>query len=127
MRAPPQGRLWVAYEEGPELWGKDYGALAVDKGQPLYSSRSVRVACLVDGKWMKPVAELPTSEVKAPVPPYANNANVKYEKSPRYAYPRIGIDGRGRVWLTYRQKFGTRYSTHPGSFWLTFARRLHGD
>ena len=29
--------------------------------------------------------------------------------------------------LTYRRKFGTRYSTHPGSYWLTFARRLDGD
>src|SRR5262249_53280386 len=39
---------------------------------------------------------------------------------------KIGLDGRGRVWLTYRQKFGTRYSTHPGSYWLSFARRLDG-
>ena len=22
-----KGRLWIAYEEGPEQWGKDYGAL----------------------------------------------------------------------------------------------------
>src|SRR5262249_19723625 len=32
-----------------------------------------------------------------------------------------------RVWLAYRQKFGTRYSSHPGSYWLTFVRRLDGD
>src|SRR5262249_11840381 len=38
-----------------------------------------------------------------------------------------GIDGKGRIWLTYRQKFGTRYTTHPGAYWLTFARRLDGD
>ena len=25
------------------------------------------------------------------------------------------------------RKFGSRYSTHPGSYWLTFARRLDGD
>src|SRR5205814_5859013 len=46
---------------------------------------------------------------------------------PRYAYPRLGLDGQGRVWLSYRQKFGTRYSTHPGSYWLSFVRRLDGD
>jgi hypothetical protein len=46
---------------------------------------------------------------------------------PCHAYPRIGIDNKGRVWLTYRQKFGTRYSTHPGAYWLTFARRLDGE
>ena len=49
------------------------------------------------------------------------------EKTPRYAYPKLGLDGKGRVWLTYRQKFGSRYTTHPGSYWLTFARRLDGD
>src|SRR5262249_18316541 len=46
----PAGRLWIAYEEGPEKWGKDYGALEPGKGEPLYSSRSVRVVCLQDGK-----------------------------------------------------------------------------
>jgi hypothetical protein len=123
----PAGRLWIAYEEGPELWGKDFGALAADKGQPLYSSRSVRVVCLVDGKLMRPAAELPTSEVAVPKTPYGGNQGALYEKAVRYAYPRIGIDGKGRVWLTYRQKFGTRNSSVPGSYWLTFARRLDGD
>ncbi|HKB03323.1 MAG TPA: hypothetical protein VKD90_13950, partial [Gemmataceae bacterium] len=96
-------------------------------GQPLYSSRSVRVVCFEDGKIMKPMAELPTSEVKPPKIPYGN-LGPSYERNEnRYAYPKIGIDGKGRVWLTYRQKFGTRTSTHPGSYWLTFARRLDGD
>jgi hypothetical protein len=123
----PAGRLWIAYEEGPELWGKDFGALAADKGQPLYSSRSVRVVCIADGKLMKPVAELPTSEVTPPKTPYGGNQGAAYERAVRYAYPRIGIDGKGRVWLTYRQKFGTRNSSQTGSYWLTFARRLDGD
>ena len=57
----------------------------------------------------------------------STRANSRYETATRYAYPQIGIDGKGRVWLTYRQKFGSRYSTHPGSYWLTFARRLDGD
>ena len=47
----PSGRLWIAYEEGPEHWGKDYGSLVTGKGNPLYSARSVRVVCLdTDGK-----------------------------------------------------------------------------
>jgi hypothetical protein len=123
----PAGRLWVAYEEGPELWGHDFGALAPNSGEPLYSSRSVRVVCLQDGKLMRPVAELPTSDSVAPHGIQEGPAWPKYERSTRYAYPKIGIDGKGRVWLTYRQKFGTRYSSHPGSYWLTFARRLDGD
>jgi hypothetical protein len=114
----PQGRLWIAYEEGPEKWGLDYGALDDRDGNPLYNVRSVRVVCLVDGKLMKPAADLPTSVSPRRDP---------NEQTLRYAYPQIGIDGKGRVWLTYRQKFGTRYTTHIGSYWLTFARRLDGD
>jgi hypothetical protein len=122
-----QGRLWIAYEEGPQRWGKDYGALVPGEGEPLYSSRSVRVVCLQDGKLFKPAAELPTSDIKAPTIPLGGQAGPKYERTARYAYPKLGIDGKGRLWLTYRQKFGTRYSTHPGSYWLSFARLLEGD
>jgi hypothetical protein len=123
----PQGRLWIAYEEGPEKWGKDYGALDSNNGQPLYSSRSVRVVCVQDGKLYRPATELPTSHVTPPSLPFGGLVGNRFEKATRYAYPRLGIDGKGRVWLTYRQKFGSRYSTHPGSYWLSFARRLDGD
>ena len=118
----PSGRLWIAYEEGPEQWGKNYGIFE-DNGNPLYLARTVKVACLVDGKLMKPVAELPPLGKRMPNP----DTGQKVESLLRYAYPQIGIDGKGRVWLIYRQKFGTRYTTHPGSYWLTFARRLDGD
>ena len=61
-----KGRLWIAYEEGPEKWGKDYGALDGDDGNPLYSERSVRVVCLeATANCCKPAAELPTSHVQA--------------------------------------------------------------
>ncbi len=121
----PQGRLWIAYEEGPEQWGKDYGALAANQGEPLYSSRSVRVVCLQDGKLFQPVAELPTSTARKPNPVGARPSTT----SARRATPRrnSASTARGGFWLTYRQKFGTRYSTIPGSYWLTFARRLDGD
>jgi hypothetical protein len=122
-----QGRLWIAYEEGPENWGKDYGALAPDQGNPLYSERSVRVVCLAEGKLMKPVAELPTSKVTTPKTPYGGQMGPNYERARRFSNPRLGLDGKGRLWLTSREKFGTRYSTHPGSYWLTYARRLDGD
>jgi hypothetical protein len=117
-----QGRLWIAYEEGPEQWGKDFGALD-NRGNPLYFARTVKVVCLQDGKLMRPVAELPPLANRGESP----DTGQKVEALPRYAYPKIGLDGKGRVWLTYRQKFGTRYSTHPGSYWLTMARRLDGD
>src|SRR5205807_81776 len=117
-----KGRLWIAYEEVREQRGKDFGALD-DHGTPLYFDRTVKVACLVDGKLMKPVAELPPLGKRGESP----DTGAKVEARPRYAYPQIGIDGKGRVWITYREKFGTRYTTHPGSYWLTKARRLDGD
>jgi hypothetical protein len=123
-----KGRLWIAYEEGPELWGKDYGTLGKKEGNPLYTERSVRVVCLdTDGKLKRPAAELPTSVAKPPDMGDDGENKHGFKRSNRYGYPKIGIDGKGRVWLTYRQNFGTRYSTHPGSYWLTFARRLDGD
>ncbi len=124
----PSGRLWIAYEEGTEQWGKDYGSLAPDRGNPLYSARSVRVVCLdTDSKLKRPTAELPTSTV---VPPVMAGDAVKtnlFERASRFGYPKIGIDGGGRVWLTYRRNFGSRYSSHAGPYWLTFARRLDGQ
>jgi hypothetical protein len=124
----PKGRLWIAYEEGPEGWGKDYGSLVPDRGSPLYSARSVRVVCLdTDGKLKRPAAELPTSTVEPPRMAGDAKRTHRYEGDSRYAYPQLGIDGKGRVWLTYRRNFGSRYTTHPGSYWLTFARRLDGD
>jgi hypothetical protein len=122
-----KGRLWIAYEEGPVKWGKDYGAFDDDDGNPLYNDRSVRVVCLDNGKLMRPAAELPTSKVETPKMPYGGQAGPRFERAERYAYPKLGLDGKGRLWLTYRVKFGTRYSSHPGSYWLTFARRLDGD
>ena len=121
------GRLWVAYEEGPEKWGKDYGALDAGDGSPLYNERSVRVACLEpDGTLKRPTAELPTSRYDPPVLPFEPIKTGKFERATRYSNPRLALDGKGRVWLTYRENFGTRYTTHPGPYWLTFARRLSG-
>ncbi|MGH7173387.1 MAG: hypothetical protein ACRELG_24145, partial [Gemmataceae bacterium] len=122
-----KGRLWIAYEEGPEKWGKDSGALA-HGGDPLYSDRSVRVVCLdTDGKLKRPTAELPTSHVGNPGSQTGRDVVHHNETATRYAYPKIGLDGKGRLWLTYRQNFGSRYTSHPGSCWLNFARRLDGD
>jgi hypothetical protein len=114
-----QGRLWIAYEEGPEKWGKNFGALDEDKGNPLYNVRSVRVACLAEGKLQKPVAELPTSTQR--------NKGQPNLQVPRYAYPKLGLDGKGRVWLTYRLKLFTPFGVQPGTDWITMARRLDGD
>ncbi|MFN4260581.1 MAG: hypothetical protein ACK4RK_14900 [Gemmataceae bacterium] len=118
-----KGRLWIAYEQGPKKWGKDFGALDDEDGNPLYFARTVKVVCLDGDKPMRPVAELPPLQERIGSPETGRTV----EAYARYAYPQIGIDGRGDVWVTYRVKHGTRYSTHPGSYWLTVARRLEGN
>ncbi|MER3415217.1 MAG: hypothetical protein C4297_03265 [Gemmataceae bacterium] len=126
--ADADGRLWVAYEEGPIKWGKDYGAFDSEDGNPLYNERHIRIVCVEpDGTLKEPVASLPMSRFDPPKMDSAPNRARQFETTPRYAYPRIGIDGRGHLWLVYRQKFGTRYSTSCGSYWMSFARRLEGD
>jgi hypothetical protein len=123
-----KGRLWIAFEVGPEKWGKDYGALVHGVGNPLYNERWVRVVCRdTDGKLYEPAAELPLHKVPPPKIPFTPEQTHAFEKSTKFAYPKIGIDGKGRVWLTFRASFGSRYSSHPGSYWVTFARRLDGD
>lgn len=128
------GRLWVAYEEGPEKWGKDYGALDSKDGNPLYNERHIRVVCHQNEipraqkvGLSRPVAELPTSKYDAPRLPFEAVKTNQYERATRYAYPTIGLDGAGNIWVAYRQNFGSRYSSHPGAYWLTFVRRLEGD
>jgi hypothetical protein len=111
-----QGRLWIAYEEGPEKWGKDFGALVKDEGKPLYSARTVRLCCLQEGKWFRPEAELPQREA---IPENQGRRT-------RRGYARVGVDGKGRVWLTYRLKMTTPFGVQPGTEWVSVARQLEG-
>lgn len=125
----PQGRLWIAYELGPDQWGKNFGELD-DRGNPLYFTRAVKVVCVQDGKLFRPVAELPPLTPR-PVKKHDGSPEInlfhQVEKLPHYSHPQLGLDGKGRLWLTYIQKFGNRYTSKLGSHWITFARRLDGD
>jgi len=112
-----QGRWWIAYEEGPEKWGKDYGALDEQDGKGLYHGHQVQVRCWSAGKLTQPVAPLPKGE--------PNEANRRLD-GPQYSHPRIAIDLQGQVWLTYRQSFGSRYHTKVGPYWMSFVRCLQG-
>jgi len=110
-------RLWIAYEEGDEQWGKDFAnqafrkiALQLNPGKGLYLKRTIQVKCLVDGKGMQPAGDL--QEAIAEQTP--NNRSV----------PRLGLDSSGGLWLLYRH--------HPrplgaGEVWNSFAVRYAGQ
>ena len=60
------GRVWIAYEEGDEQWGKDYAhegnvtnvGLKKNAGFALYVNRTVKVKCLADDRLMQPAGAL---------------------------------------------------------------------
>lgn len=113
-----QGRLWIAYEVGSEKWGKDFGALVQDEGSQLYRQREVRLVCLSRGQLHQP----PTPPTFTP-----GDANVRPAARKRTAYAKVGLDGNGRIWLTYRQKINTPFGVQPGTEWITYATQLQGD
>ncbi len=109
-------RVWIAYEEGDEQWGKDYSTNMFRKigfdenpGYALYINRTVRVKCLVDGKLMQPAGDLTKAWEEA----LPNNKSV----------PRLAVDAGGGLWLSVRH--------HPrplgaGEVWNSYALRYDG-
>ena len=121
----PNGRLWVAYEEGGKGWGKDLGAYA-SSGIALYQGRAIRLRGLEpDGRLVSLDAPLDTKLVGAPTlradvtgsqadsqsfDPIPENASKRLpdcgNSSPQHVakntLPRLAIDGTGRFWLAFR-------------------------
>ncbi|MGC8644357.1 MAG: hypothetical protein ACP5XB_31225, partial [Isosphaeraceae bacterium] len=106
-------RLWIAYEEGDEQWGKDYSSVTPERvpvtngGFPLYENRTVRVKCLAGGKLMQPAGALEDAW-----------GELRRGKS----VPRIVADAQGGIWLAVRH--------HPlpggaGEVWHSYV--LHHD
>src|SRR5260370_8773830 len=120
----PSGRRWVAYEEGAERWGKDFGAHD-STGIALYQGRAVRLRGFEpDGRAIRtkadpgPVMTGPMSlklesghqndadnwlsdDPKRAEQRPANRATPNLV-APKNTSPRLAIDGSGRIWLAYR-------------------------
>jgi hypothetical protein len=111
-----RNRVWVAYEEGDEQWGKDFSTEQFAKigftgnpGRPLYGKRTVRVKCFAGDAVMQAAGDLQTA-LRERTP---NNKSM----------PRLAFDGTGGLWLLYRH--------HPrllgnGEMWNTYAVRHDG-
>ncbi len=122
------GRLWVAWEEGAEMWAKDFGALA-KKGVPIYQSgRSINLRVLDDGQW-KDTAE-PVAEALPGAQRRGRGKKAKAVQPGGEAtfnnFARLAADRDGRVWLLCRTRGTGNRATPIGSAWLTEAACYDG-
>ena len=140
------GRLWVAYEEGGEGWGKDFGAYETT-GVAVYQGRAIRLRGFEkDGRAVDlaadPGALMPGPAVQridfqahqndsydwlaanpqrvSDRPPSRPATNIA---GPKNTLPRLHIDSSGRIWLAFRSvnpiwwnPVGTVWSEYVMSF-----------
>jgi hypothetical protein len=90
-----RNRVWVAYEEAPETWGKDVGFL-FETGTGLYDARTVKVAVYANGRWMTPLQQPGEA-----APPVVRN----FVQQPRL------VAANGRMWLVVRPMTSSRLPT----------------
>jgi hypothetical protein len=91
-----QDRLWIAYDEAPENWGKDVG-FRLSGGTGLYDSRTIKVAAYAGGKFMTPLRQ------PGDIVPYGFR---RY-----FQTPRLAADAKGRIWLFSRPRSSARLPT----------------
>ena len=91
-----QNRVWIAWDEAPENWGKDVGFL-LNGGTGLYDSRSIKVAVYAAGRWQTPLQQ--PSEV------------VPYGFRRYFQTPRLTADSAGRIWLFARPRTSAKLPT----------------
>jgi hypothetical protein len=111
------GRVWVAYEEGDEQWGKDYASsngfrkvgFAKNPGFALYVNRTVKVKCLIDGKLMQ-ISSAPADAF--------GDARTRGK-----SVPRLAVDSAGGLWLFLRQH---PFANGAGEVWNGYALRYDG-
>ena len=132
-----QDRLWIAWEEAGENWGKDAGGKdgsTTWPGERIDDGRTLRVACLEEGRLRIPAASLD------PLLPLQQNILVVYGKpqrarerifqdEARYAYyPRLAATADGRICLAFRQHdYQPDQALAYQTIWSNFVTVLDGD
>ncbi len=138
-----QGSLWVAWEESGETWGKNWGALVLDQGIPLYQNRQIGLRVLRDGNWMEPAGDYKTAmpdlrrrraaranRVASPEPQAATRQQAEEAQTqgnvPYNNISRIVCDKDGRIWLLVRSR-ASDFRTPLGTIWVEYAAYCNGD
>jgi hypothetical protein len=104
----PQSHVWVAYEDGPQNWGKDSGVedYPLHPGNPLFVGHTVKVRVFVNGQPYDTAGDVSAS---------FQPKNQKVQRS----FPRLGTNKTGQVYLTFRQTF-PGLTVPVGSVWLSY-------
>jgi hypothetical protein len=146
----PDGKLWVAYEEGSERWGKDFGVFDTS-GAALYQGRAVRLVALDRGGqrvttrsdagdvlpgFPGAAQEAPETQNEAAAGWTKPNPNLAKERTPgresapvhmpKNSLPRLTADSSGRLWLTFRSAFPVRWSV-IGTVWTEYVVSYDGN
>ena len=106
-----QDRVWIAWDEAPEHWGKDQGFL-LHGGIGLYNSRTVRVAVYSAGRWLTTLQQ--------------PDANIPFALQRLFHSARLVSDSTGGIWLFVRPRSSvSRVATYLGVYgkWEVFALR----
>jgi hypothetical protein len=143
-----QGRLWIAYEESGEGWGKDFGAHR-SSGISLYQSRVVRVVGLdpsgtlvatgTDVGTVLPGApdvkeeftsrQADDSGWQRPDPALWQkrkpNDHPWPKANPRNSMPRLTVDASGRLWVAFRSSSPSIWGP-IGTVWSEFVTSYDG-
>ncbi len=116
-------RLWIAYEESPEGWGKDFGPYDQSpKKTALYKERAVGIRVLKDG-----LLYTPEADIAAALPlPSGQPRHPRSKPSVLAASPKLCIDRSDRVWVSSRIRV-TAFDSAVGGTWLTFLTSLDGE
>lgn len=105
-------RLWIAFEEAGELWGKDTGPTD-NVGNKLYAKRTVAVRVWAESQLQKPAGD-PAAAFQV------------FKRADKVAVPRITSDSTGRIWLAVRSpRLGSRVSV--GNAWFEHLTYYDGE
>jgi len=117
LASDPSGRVFIAWQDAGEDWGKDTGYTVPQeqRRQPIYRERAIKVACLEGDRFFG------GPDVAASMPPGERGFVEE---------PRLCCDRSGRLWLVFRHPVslrtprGNRVWTERG--WENYATCLDG-
>ncbi len=111
------GRVWLAWDESGDNWGKDWNRDQTFRGTQLYADREPRVAVLENGVWEQPLGDI--------------NAAVPRRYNEIVEQPRLACDSQGRVWASLQIRTGTNVTRADhfagNGHWERFLTSYEGD